>query len=98
MPGLSGVELQSMLNPHGARVPIIFITAFPEDRIRRCVFEAGAVGFLSKPFEEAACVLPGIRGGQLFSARHRFARSFSAGVMPADCAIAAACASPTCAT
>ena len=56
MPGLSGVELQSMLNARGARMPMIFITAFPEDRIRRCVLEAGAVGFLSKPFEEAVLI------------------------------------------
>ena len=56
MPGLSGVELQSVLNARGARLPMIFITAFPEDRIRRCVLEAGAVGFLSKPFEEAVLI------------------------------------------
>ena len=56
MPGLSGVELQSMLRERGTRVPMIFITAYPEDRIRRCVLEAGAVGFLSKPFEEAVLI------------------------------------------
>jgi FixJ family two-component response regulator len=56
MPGLSGVELQSELNARGARMPMIFITAFPEDRIRRCVLEAGAIGFLSKPFEEAVLI------------------------------------------
>jgi FixJ family two-component response regulator len=56
MPGLSGVELQSVLNARGTRLPMIFITAFPEDRIRRCVLEAGAVGFLSKPFEEAVLI------------------------------------------
>jgi len=56
MPGLSGVELQSMLNARGARMPMIFITAYPEDRIRRSVLEAGEVGFLSKPFEEAVLI------------------------------------------
>ena len=56
MPGLSGVELQSELNARGAHMPIIFITAFPEDRVRRCVLEAGAIGFLSKPFEEAVLI------------------------------------------
>jgi len=56
MPGLSGVELQSLLNARGTPVPIIFITAFPEDRIRRSVLEAGAVGFLSKPFSEARLI------------------------------------------
>jgi FixJ family two-component response regulator len=52
MPGLSGVELQSRLVAQGNRTPIIFITAFPEERIRARVLEAGAVGFLSKPFDE----------------------------------------------
>jgi len=56
MPGLSGVELQSVLNARGARMPMIFITAYPEDRVRRSVLEAGAVGFLSKPFEEAVLI------------------------------------------
>jgi FixJ family two-component response regulator len=56
MPGLSGVELQSVLIARGARLPMIFITAFPEDRIRRSVLEAGAIGFLSKPFEEAVLI------------------------------------------
>ena len=56
MPGLSGVELQSVLIQRGSRVPIIFITAFPEDRIRRSVLEAGAIGFLSKPFSEARLI------------------------------------------
>lgn len=51
MPGMSGVELQAELGAHGCRIPIIFITAFPEDRIRRQVMAAGAVGFLGKPFD-----------------------------------------------
>jgi FixJ family two-component response regulator len=37
----------------GVGNPIIFITAFPEERIRSRVLEAGAIGFLSKPFDEA---------------------------------------------
>jgi FixJ family two-component response regulator len=56
MPGLSGLELQRLLNARGARLPIIFITAFPEERIRRSVLEAGAIGFLSKPFNEARLI------------------------------------------
>jgi FixJ family two-component response regulator len=35
---------------------MIFITAFPEERIRQCVSAAGAVGFLSKPFDGGAMV------------------------------------------
>jgi FixJ family two-component response regulator len=52
MPGMSGVELQEHLLSHGHNTPIIFITAFPEDRIRERVMKAGAIDFLSKPFDE----------------------------------------------
>ena len=52
MPGMSGVELQEHLIAQGHRTPIIFITAFPEDRIRERAMRAGAVDFLSKPFDE----------------------------------------------
>jgi FixJ family two-component response regulator len=52
MPGVSGVELQSRLIAEGHRLPMIFITAFPEERIRARALEAGAVGYLSKPFNE----------------------------------------------
>jgi FixJ family two-component response regulator len=52
MPGMSGIELQEYLIAHGHVTPIIFITAFPEDRIRERVMRAGAVDFLSKPFDE----------------------------------------------
>jgi FixJ family two-component response regulator len=51
MPGLSGVELQKMLLAQGRHIPIIFMTAFPEERMRARSIEAGALGFLSKPFE-----------------------------------------------
>jgi FixJ family two-component response regulator len=52
MPGLSGIELQTTLIARGSNTPIIFVTAFPEERIRRRALEAGAIGFLSKPFDE----------------------------------------------
>ena len=51
MPGLNGVELQRMLLAQGHHIPIIFMTAFPEERMRTRAIEAGALGFLSKPFE-----------------------------------------------
>lgn len=52
MPGLSGVELQDRLIADGNRVPVIFITAFPDERTREYVLKAGAIGFLNKPFSE----------------------------------------------
>jgi FixJ family two-component response regulator len=52
MPGLSGIELQRTLIAQGNNTPMIFVTAFPEERIRKRALEAGAIGFLSKPFDE----------------------------------------------
>ena len=49
MPGLTGIDLQDHLIARGHRIPIIFITGFPEDGVRARAMKAGAVGFLSKP-------------------------------------------------
>ena len=51
MPGMSGIELQNLLKTQGHRLPIIFITAFPEESVRAKALEAGAACFLSKPFD-----------------------------------------------
>ena len=51
MPVMTGVELQSLLRSRGSHVPIIFITAFPDERIRAQVLHAGATCFLTKPFD-----------------------------------------------
>ena len=56
MPGLSGVELQRQLSEQGHSMPIIFITAFPEERIRKEVLETGAIDYLSKPFSEESLI------------------------------------------
>jgi FixJ family two-component response regulator len=56
MPGLSGLDLQSRLLAEGQRIPVIFLTAFPEERFRRRAMNAGAVGFLSKPFDEGSLI------------------------------------------
>jgi|SRR5580692_11576505 FixJ family two-component response regulator len=52
MPGLSGVELQDRLIADGHCLPVIFITAFPDARLRIKALKAGAVGYLNKPFSE----------------------------------------------
>jgi FixJ family two-component response regulator len=51
MPKMTGVELQSLLRSRGSCVPFIFVTAYPEERIRAQVLHAGATCFLSKPFD-----------------------------------------------
>lgn len=66
MPGMSGVELQSALRARGDRTPLIFITAFPEEHVRRQVDAAGAFGFLAKPFDGntmIACIDRALSGG-----------------------------------
>lgn len=52
MPGLNGVELQSRLIADGHRMPVIFITAFLDERLRTRALDAGACGFLTKPFDD----------------------------------------------
>ena len=56
LPGMSGVELQSRLILDGHRMPIIFITAFPEEAIRARVLRNGALGYLSKPLQEQSLI------------------------------------------
>ena len=56
MPGMSGADLQSMLLALGRRIPIIFVTAFPEERVRMRTLAMGALGFLSKPFDARTLV------------------------------------------
>ncbi|TDT88459.1 response regulator receiver domain-containing protein [Azorhizobium sp. AG788] len=51
MPGMSGIDLQARLRSDGDGLPLIFITAFPEERIRSQAHAGGAIGFLAKPFE-----------------------------------------------
>jgi FixJ family two-component response regulator len=56
MPGLSGLELQERLQAQGYRTPVILITAYPNEKHRCRAMSAGAIGFLSKPFEEQSLV------------------------------------------
>src|SRR5579863_4420966 len=52
MPGMSGLDLQAHLNAERCKVPIIFITAHGDAKMRIQALRAGAVEFLSKPFDE----------------------------------------------
>jgi len=51
MPNMTGLQLQSVLLCKGLKTPIIFMTAFPEEADRAVALEAGAVDFLTKPFD-----------------------------------------------
>lgn len=56
MPGLSGIELQERLISEGRGMPVIFVTAYPDEQARGRALDAGAVGFLSKPFSDDSLI------------------------------------------
>jgi FixJ family two-component response regulator len=49
MPGMNGLALQRHLVAAGRRIPLIFITAREDEKIREIALRSGAVGFLIKP-------------------------------------------------
>jgi FixJ family two-component response regulator len=51
MPGMSGLELQAKLNAERCRIPIIFITAHGDEKMRMQARREGAVEFMSKPLD-----------------------------------------------
>jgi FixJ family two-component response regulator len=56
MPGISGLELQAKLNAERCRIPIIFITAHGDEKLRMQALRAGAVEFLAKPFNDEVLI------------------------------------------
>ena len=56
MPGMSGLELQNELAARGENMPVILITAYPEDDIRERAIAAGAAGFFGKPVDSQALI------------------------------------------
>jgi FixJ family two-component response regulator len=55
MPKTSGIELQHLLRANGISTPIIFITAFPEQRLKaRALDDASCL--LSKPFDSKVLI------------------------------------------
>lgn len=57
LPGMTGVEFQEQLIRSGIRIPIIFMTAHGDVPMVRKVLKAGAVEFLTKPFEKEDMLL-----------------------------------------
>jgi len=51
MPKMSGLELQARLKEEECDIPIIFITAFGDARMRIQAMREGAVEFFAKPFD-----------------------------------------------
>lgn len=53
MPEMSGPDLQRELKRQGRDIPIVFITAHVDERVRKRALEQGAVACLYKPFSQA---------------------------------------------
>jgi FixJ family two-component response regulator len=56
MPGMTGIDLHDVMLKQGPRLPVIFLTAFPDDRTEKRALQAGALGFLTKPFDAKTLV------------------------------------------
>lgn len=54
MPGMSGPELRQELMTRRLEIPVIFITAHGDQKVRSRLIQQGAVDCLFKPFTEAA--------------------------------------------
>ena len=52
MPGLNGLQVQEYLTCQRPDIPVIFVSATHEGRIREQALAAGAVGFFDKPFND----------------------------------------------
>jgi FixJ family two-component response regulator len=60
MPGMDGLDLQRHLLATGRRIPIVFVTGYPDDGVRSAAMQSGAIWFLTKPFNEGD-LLDGLR-------------------------------------
>jgi FixJ family two-component response regulator len=71
MQGLSGLDLQRQLLDQGHHVvPIIFVTAHPDEVRRKHALDAGAIGFFSKPLEKANGMGLGLAISHMIIERH----------------------------
>jgi FixJ family two-component response regulator len=73
MPGMSGADLQDRLIADGFRTPMIFMTAYFDDKARRRVLDSGAFGFLSKPFDDEClikCIDEALKGSAVKPTEH----------------------------
>jgi FixJ family two-component response regulator len=67
MPGISGLDLPDVLLARGQRTPIIFITAYLDERIENRAQAVGAAGLFVKPFDGqglADCIMEVLRKEQ----------------------------------
>lgn len=56
LPGASGLDLQAEMRARGSTLPFVIITAHGDVPAARAAFQAKAVDFLEKPFEDAQLI------------------------------------------
>jgi len=54
MPDMNGLEVQAALRKDSPETRIIFISGRDDPSVRQAALDAGAFGFLSKPFDDEA--------------------------------------------
>jgi len=67
--GVDGFEVQRRLADAGVRMPVIFVSSYGDDTVRKRAMDAGAVAFRAKPIDVDAllddieAILEARRGG-----------------------------------
>ena len=56
MPGMGGLELQNLLIAGHSQIPVIFLSAHSDEQARSQALKAGAIDFVSKPFNEESLI------------------------------------------
>ena len=56
MPGMTGLELQALLQERGVHLPVIFLTGASDIVMAVAAMRNGAVDFLEKPFDKALLI------------------------------------------
>lgn len=66
MPGMSGFDLYRSLTLSAQGLPMILMTAFPDETTRAAALAAGVSGYFTKPFDPEAllaCLREAVRAG-----------------------------------
>jgi FixJ family two-component response regulator len=56
MPYMTGIELHKRLTELGYAIPLIIVTAYPNEVVRDRVLADGVLGYLTKPFDKDALI------------------------------------------
>lgn len=54
--GISGIELKRRLSASGSRVPVVFMTSFDDENLKKEALAAGCIAYLQKPFAASTLV------------------------------------------